>query len=400
MAGSANRGSLGTEANSPQIDESTTNRNRTPPPGLLRPHYRQSLGPGVIPLGTLASPVAVTATRQQDHSPPLTLDEMWSLVQSKRGFESSPGGKDDKLRQRPSTIRFDPNNKGPAIGPGYQTFGAIQIVDKDGNRLAIGADYFQGGKVRGISGDDHAEARILSALEKELPDKVPAGRLEAVVDQDVCDECRVKLENFARRKGLSTIEAHVPERPNLQHPGRMASPKTTSRSSLAELRGPGGQLIKITFRKSLSLKLPVPKNLIQLRAIGTYAGGSLAMAAFGIFMSWARAKLDQSLIERQIRNLGPRIEEELHKKLDKVLDLQRVGKRAYANITVEIWTITTLEPEPGGPPIRFTTLPAVALKSVDVGDRNTNSEGQVRTDRGFGGTTTTVPYTFSFEIGL
>jgi len=87
---------------------------------------------------------------------------------------------------------------------------------------------------------------ILRAPEKERADKVPGGWLEALVHQDVCDTCRVRLEEFARGKGLSTIEAHVPERPDWRSPKKMASPKTMSRSTLAELQGRSDQPIRVT----------------------------------------------------------------------------------------------------------------------------------------------------------
>lgn len=97
----------------------------------------------------------------------------------------------------------------------------------------------------------------------------------------------------------------------------------------------------------MSLKLPVPTNLVQFRAIGNYVGGSLAMVGFGIGIYWALTKLAQSRIERSFWNCGPQSEAEFQKKLEKVLDFKRVGKTAFTHVAVETLTITTLEPEHG-----------------------------------------------------
>src|SRR5262245_29501334 len=108
-----------------------------------------------------AGPVGIMQLHGEHTNPlatPLSPLEMWrQAVQSGRGFESTPSGTADTLRQQPSTIpgSATAGDKGVRVGKGYETFAAIQLLDKDGRRVDFGADHFGGGGL-----DDHAEARI------------------------------------------------------------------------------------------------------------------------------------------------------------------------------------------------------------------------------------------------
>jgi hypothetical protein len=168
-------------------------------------------------------------------TPALTPEEMWAqLVQSKRGFESSPSGAGDTHRSSPATLppgslRLDeagkPTATGAPLGKGYETFAGVQVVDAEGNRVALAADSFRGG-----GPDRHAEARCVRALEARGPARVAGGKLVVVSDQTICPTCRQRLINYAKSRGLTLIEPHEPVRPKMVGAGE-ATPKTTSRSS-------------------------------------------------------------------------------------------------------------------------------------------------------------------------
>jgi hypothetical protein len=115
--------------------------------------------------------------------------------------------------------------KGAPLGKGYETFAAVQLVDADGNRVAVAVDQFGGG-----GPDDHAEARCIRALEKHGPARVEGGKLIVVGDQSICGGCRQRLLNYAASRGLTVIEPYEPVRAKMVGVGQ-ASPKTTSRSS-------------------------------------------------------------------------------------------------------------------------------------------------------------------------
>jgi hypothetical protein len=160
---------------------------------------------------------------------------MWTqLVQSKRGFESSPSGPGDTYRAVPATVPVgslatddagNPIGKGVPLGKGYETFAAVQVVDGDGNGVALAADqYLRGGA------DQHAEARCVRGLELHGPAELVGGKLVVVSDQSICATCRQRLLDYARSRGLTVIEPFEPVRPTLLGVGEV-SPKTASRSS-------------------------------------------------------------------------------------------------------------------------------------------------------------------------
>ncbi|HEY6360546.1 MAG TPA: DddA-like double-stranded DNA deaminase toxin [Vicinamibacterales bacterium] len=152
------------------------------------------------------------------------------------------------------------------------------------------------------------------------------------------------------------------------------------------------------FTRPDKLKFTIPKNMVRIKAIGKYAGRTAGAAALGILAGWLRGKMEEGMIERQIKQLGPDIERALHDHVDKVLELIGGEQQAFANVTVEIMSITTLEAEPA--PMHFTTFPVVTLKSVTVSAKNIDKPEPTRRD--FDGlmTTNTTLYTFSFEIDL
>lgn len=344
-------------------------------------------------MGTIKTKIVNTA--------PLTQDEMWKLLQSLRAFESDPGGVNDKLRKQPATILFDPKGKGPQIGPGYQTFAVIQAISPDRRTIIISYGYFSGGS------DSHGEEKCIRALESEIAKQMPGGKMTGgqligLVDQDVCPRCQPQLRAFAERQGMAGVKVYVPERPDLRFKNftRMATPKGSMRSSLGVLFDRSGRPVTVTFRESFAFQLAVPKislspKLARIRVVGRYAGKSVGMAALGLLFGWLRGRLDQQIVERQIQYLGPKIEEEVQRQKQKVLDLVNQGKKAYVNVTVDIETRITKEDG-----FEFADFPTVELKTIDVTDRNINDEGRPRTHWIFPLKIQTITFTFSIEINI
>ena len=167
-------------------------------------------------------------------SPALTPEEMWALVHGRRGFESSSGGPGDTHRSAPATVppgslrvndAGDPVGKGAPLGKGYETFASVQLVDADGNRVAIAVD-----SNRGAGPENHAEAHCVRSLEAHGPKVLPGGKLVVVGDQVVCSSCREGLVKYAQSRGLTVIEPHEPVRAKMVGTGD-ATAKTTSRSA-------------------------------------------------------------------------------------------------------------------------------------------------------------------------
>lgn len=165
----------------------------------------------------------------------LTPQEMWTqLLQDKRGFESSASGPGDDYRSVPATVplgslRLDeagnPIATGQQLGKGYETFAGVQVIDRDGNGVALAADHYR----RGGAGQ-HAEARCVRTLERHGPGRIAGGKMVVVSDQSICPTCRQTLLDYARSRGLTVIEPYEAVRPKMVGFGD-ASPKTSSRSS-------------------------------------------------------------------------------------------------------------------------------------------------------------------------
>ena len=179
----------------------------------------QRLARQTPPATTPASVAAVTAQELLDR-----------LVLSVRGFTNSAPGV-DAAAVVPGV--------GKALGTGYQTYGAVQLINSEGNQILTGIGAYLGG------GDPHAEAAAIAALERALPPgtDLTGARMMVVVDQAPCPNCASALETFATEKGIAKMEVYVPERPSLTKPGVSASPKTTARTSFQEGRTATAKLL-------------------------------------------------------------------------------------------------------------------------------------------------------------
>ena len=179
-----------------------------------------------------AGPTGVLHRDQQVRaSPPLTLEERWKYtVQQQRGFNSSSGGKQDAFRSQPATLPQGPlggpKGVGAPVGKGFETFASIQIVTKDGQKVGLAADFFDGG-----GAENHGEARAIRGLENSAPARVEGGRMIVLTEKDPCSSCEQRLVAYARSRGIPEVEVYVPDRSSLTNPSVSVTPKQASRTS-------------------------------------------------------------------------------------------------------------------------------------------------------------------------
>jgi hypothetical protein len=108
--------------------------------------------------------------------------------------------------------------RGIPAGPGYQTNAMIQVLDAEGNQVAVEMAKF-------ASSGLHAEPQAMERLSIRLAGaKVTGGKMIVAVDQYACPNCLARLRYFARRTGLSGFEVWVPGREDV-------TPKTTARTA-------------------------------------------------------------------------------------------------------------------------------------------------------------------------
>ena len=114
------------------------------------------------------------------------------------------------------------------MGQGYNTYAIVQVVDKDGNIIAV-AD----GKYTGTA---HAEEIALNKISAQLGEqKISSARVEVVSDRVVCaDVCVPAFERFAEKHGIGKVEGHVFRRAKAVGSG-LAGEKYTARSATAKV---------------------------------------------------------------------------------------------------------------------------------------------------------------------
>jgi hypothetical protein len=233
---------------------------------------------------------------------PLSPDEMWrQAVQSQRGFQSSPSGPVDKVRQQPATIPAGAaaGDKGPTVGKGYETFSGIQVLDNDGQRVAFGADFFDGG-----GADNHAEAKIVRGLEKNGPAAVPDGRLIVVVETDCCAKCQARLTTYAQKVGLTEIEIHVPVRESLTQVGKMVTTKTAAVTSFRNI----GKPTKITKLRSISISRGSLSGTGPTFKARTAVVGTIANLTAGVLLGIVQAEMKEEILKSLEKMPKPQVD--------------------------------------------------------------------------------------------
>lgn len=100
-----------------------------------------------------------------------------------------------------------------------------------------------------------------------------------------------------------------------------------------------------------------------LRAVG----GTLLVLGVQILIGYLKGKLEQSFIEKKMKDLEPKIDQELARRIVEVAEIQLGGKKPYANITVRVReaALTTGFVEDGNQWLD----PEIDLAEVTVSDR-------------------------------
>jgi hypothetical protein len=227
-------------------------------------------------------------------SRPLTPTEMYEqIVKPQRGFLSSPGNANDTLRQKPATVSIDPKGIGSPVGKGYETFAAIQVLDKDNRRVAVGADFFDSGGL-----DNHAEARAIKGLERDGPINVAGGKLVVVTEKDLCASCEARVTEYARKRGIGTIEVHIPERASIINPAKTVTGKQAARTAFQGER----PTLTMKFQRTIRVagvehieSIPEPPvTSVRTAVTGTLAN-IVAGVVLGIFQQKFKAEMQESL---------------------------------------------------------------------------------------------------------
>lgn len=163
---------------------------------------------------------------------------------------------------------FDPELEGIEV-PGHgriNTTAAIQVVDKDGNLIAVERGWWHP--------DMHAEEHAIVKLRRRLGDpktrKLPPGsKIIVGGNQIVCSgKCEPALTQFAEDYGAESVEAHVKVRPAK---GRveevMVSPKTAEKGALKSNTPPSAYSIESkTIYKAPAPEVPPAKPVVVTEA--------------------------------------------------------------------------------------------------------------------------------------
>ena len=114
--------------------------------------------------------------------------------------------------------------KGRPAGTGQITYVAMQVVDRQGRRIAL--------EFATTNATEHAEEAMIRRLSAALtPEQLSGARLLVVGDQQVCEErCRGALERFGEHFDLASVEAEVFVRERVVGAGD-ATPRTTLKTS-------------------------------------------------------------------------------------------------------------------------------------------------------------------------
>jgi hypothetical protein len=156
--------------------------------------------------------------------PALSPDELLQFLLSQRGFGTS----------KPGIPTFDPKGIGKPTGKGYQTYAAVQIVDKEGKQVKVSTGAYLSG------GDQHGEVDAINNLRNSLPEgaKFEGGKMIVAVEQVPCPNCDSSIRAYAKELGVSEFQVYVPQRESIRSPGTFVKPKTAATGAFQGGRGP------------------------------------------------------------------------------------------------------------------------------------------------------------------
>ena len=213
--------------------------------------------------------------------PALSPNELMNFMLSQRGFGTS----------KPGTLSIDPAGIGKPTGKGYQTYAAIQIVDKEGNQIKVSVGAYLSGK------DMHGETQAISALRNSLTEGIDlkGSKMVVVVEQFPCANCDSAIKNFAKEIGVSEYSIYVPARSSLTKPGELVKPKTAATSAFQGGRGPTtARLLSsevLQESKTISSELAEGAKIVAKEAIASLET-DLKILKFSKYLTMAFAILD------------------------------------------------------------------------------------------------------------
>ena len=201
------------------------------------------------------------------------------------------------------------------------------------------------------------------------------------------------FQQFLRENKIDINRYDAVKGPEITHGGTqiVILDKNGTRSTIAQRIQ--ARLVSVTaVASSASARLGSGRVALTVRVIG----GTLVTLGLGILASILRARVDRSWIEKGLKEIEPEIWATLHKRVPLIADAMAQGKKAYANVNIEI--IQRKEAAAG---IDFIdSMPLVKLTFVDVSPENLNAEGMTKSDSGFGYTKRIAPVLFSFEVSV
>ena len=349
---------------------------------------------------------------------PLTEMEMLGILTKERAFSFS----------EPGAPVEDPKGVGRGVGSqaggkkaGDAVFAIIQITDRNGKLIdrSVGA-YFGGS-------DKHAEQQALANLETKLIGRdVEGGELLVVVDQNPCPpdrkDCAGAIDEFARRYKLRR-RIRVPIRSSAKagvSSGKTVKPRAAARGvqrtdfPVVELRdfhsaegkepptatpepaaGPGAEPAVTGAKPPTATPKPATGLVTEPSVPGAKSiagtanarmvGGSIAFLGLGVLAVYLRGKLNERVIETQMKGLQPDIVKQLESKRNEVAQIQSSKVPVYANVKITI-TVTSTPSETSALPLRdqIYDLPIVTLDDVTISNKEINEPGKMRKERHFG----------------
>ena len=165
------------------------------------------------------------------------------FVLSTRGFASSPSG----------APQIDPKGiGGKQLGKGYETYGVVQLVDKDGKLVAVELGRYSGGGKK----EKHAEREIIKSLKANLSKRQIArlrgGRMQAVIEKEPCPTCGPALDKLAKELKLAEYQVYTPTRAKARGKGKV-KPKTAATTAAK------GNVPELKLERVVHKKLATPK---------------------------------------------------------------------------------------------------------------------------------------------
>lgn len=127
------------------------------------------------------------------------------------------------------------------------------------------------------------------------------------------------------------------------------------------------------------------------------AGGTLVLFGVGLLIqilgNIILQKIERKILEKKLRDLQPRIETDVRARKQEALSLLANGKKAFANVQVKIFTVTSIDPE--GP---VTSMPGLEYHGVTISDKEINRQGPMEWKRAVVDKWEYHPVTMSFAV--